>query len=109
MILLGAGSDARYFNHHRHRRDPRAGLGRPRRPGRLPAVEPFIRSASGKLAERARLTLRLVPAEGGAMTVRPAVLAAAGRVAALDRLAGRARTVSLAPSLWPFGARGGPP
>ena len=41
-----------------------------------PQWNPFIRSASGPLAEGAALTLRLVPARGRAMTVRPRVLAA---------------------------------
>ena len=41
-----------------------------------PQWNPFIRSASGKLAEGARLTLRLAPAGGHAMTFRPTVLAA---------------------------------
>ena len=41
-----------------------------------PQWNPFIRSASGKLAEGARLTLRLAPAGGRAMTFRPTVLAA---------------------------------
>jgi len=41
-----------------------------------PEWNPFIRSASGKLAEGARLTLRLAPAGGRAMTFRPTVLAA---------------------------------
>jgi hypothetical protein len=35
---------------------------------------PFIQSASGQLAEGATLTLRLVPAQGRAMTFRPRVL-----------------------------------
>ena len=37
---------------------------------------PFIRSASGQLAVGSRLTLRMVPAQGRAMTFRPKVLAA---------------------------------
>jgi hypothetical protein len=37
---------------------------------------PFIRSARGQLTEGATLTLRLVPAGGRAITVRPKVLAA---------------------------------
>jgi len=37
---------------------------------------PFIQSASGKLTEGERLTLRLVPAQGRAMTFRPRVLVA---------------------------------
>jgi hypothetical protein len=41
-----------------------------------PEWNPFIRSASGKLADGARLTLRLVPPGGRAMTFRPTVLAA---------------------------------
>jgi hypothetical protein len=41
-----------------------------------PEWNPFIRSASGKLSEGSRLTLRLVPAGGRAMTFRPTVLAA---------------------------------
>ena len=41
-----------------------------------PQWNPFIRSASGPLAEGAILTLRLVPVRGRAMTVRPKVLAA---------------------------------
>ena len=41
-----------------------------------PQWNPFIRSASGQLAEGATLTLRLVPAQGRAMTFRPKVLAA---------------------------------
>jgi hypothetical protein len=41
-----------------------------------PEWNPFIRSASGELAEGARLTLRLAPAGGRAMTFRPTVLAA---------------------------------
>jgi hypothetical protein len=41
-----------------------------------PQWNPFIRSASGQLAEGATLTLRLVPAQGQAMTFRPKVLAA---------------------------------
>jgi hypothetical protein len=36
---------------------------------------PFIRSASGRLAVGSRLTLRMVPAQGRAMTFRPRVLA----------------------------------
>jgi hypothetical protein len=36
---------------------------------------PFIQSASGQLTEGAALTLRLVPAQGRAMTFRPRVLA----------------------------------
>ena len=41
-----------------------------------PEWNPFIRSARGELAEGARLTLRLVPEGGRAMTFRPTVLAA---------------------------------
>jgi hypothetical protein len=41
-----------------------------------PQWNPFIRSASGQLAEGATLTLRMVPAQGRAMTFRPTVLAA---------------------------------
>jgi hypothetical protein len=41
-----------------------------------PEWNPFIRSASGRLAEGAKLTLRMVPPEGRAMTFRPTVLAA---------------------------------
>ena len=41
-----------------------------------PRWNPVIRSASGPLAEGATLTLRLVPAQGRAMTFRPKVLAA---------------------------------
>ena len=41
-----------------------------------PEWNPFIRSASGRLAEGARLTVRLTPAGGRAMTFRPTVLAA---------------------------------
>src|SRR5260370_22292284 len=41
-----------------------------------PQWNPFIRSASGQLAEGATLTLRLVPAQGRAMTFRPKGLAA---------------------------------
>src|SRR5215831_9001559 len=41
-----------------------------------PQWNPFIRSASGRLAEGATLTLQLVPAQGRAMTFRPKVLAA---------------------------------
>jgi hypothetical protein len=41
-----------------------------------PEWDPFIRSASGRLAEGATLTLRLVPARCRAMTCRPKVLAA---------------------------------
>jgi hypothetical protein len=41
-----------------------------------PQWNPFICSASGQLAEGATLTLRLVPAQGRAMTFRPKVLAA---------------------------------
>jgi hypothetical protein len=41
-----------------------------------PQWNPFIRSASGQVAEGAALTLRLVPAQGRAMTFRPKVLAA---------------------------------
>ncbi len=37
---------------------------------------PFIRSASGQLAEGATLTLRMVPSQGRAMTFRPRVLVA---------------------------------
>jgi hypothetical protein len=44
--------------------------------GAYPEWNPFIRSASGTLAEGARLTLRLAPAGGRAMTFRPTVLAA---------------------------------
>ena len=40
-----------------------------------PAWNPFIQSASGQLAEGATLTLRMVPAQGRAMTFRPRVLA----------------------------------
>src|SRR5258708_24893506 len=40
-----------------------------------PQWNPFIRSASGQLAEGATLTLRMVPAQGRAMTFRPRVLA----------------------------------
>ncbi len=45
-------------------------------PGSCPEWNPCIRSASGQLAAGARLTLRLVPAGGRAMTFRPTVLAA---------------------------------
>lgn len=41
-----------------------------------PQWNPFIRSASGQVAGGATLTLRLVPAQGRAMTFRPKVLAA---------------------------------
>src|SRR5260370_40026200 len=41
-----------------------------------PQWNPFIRSASGRVAEGATLTLRLVPAQGRAMTFRPKGLAA---------------------------------
>lgn len=41
-----------------------------------PEWNPFIRSASGRLAEGSRLTLRLFPPDGRAMTFRPTVLAA---------------------------------
>ena len=41
-----------------------------------PEWNPFIRSASGRLAEGAKLTLRMVPPESRAMTFRPTVLAA---------------------------------
>jgi hypothetical protein len=41
-----------------------------------PEWNPFIRSASGQLAVGARLTLRMVPTGGRAMTFRPTVLAA---------------------------------
>jgi hypothetical protein len=41
-----------------------------------PEWNPFIQSASGQLAEGATLTLRLVPAQGRAMTFRPRVLVA---------------------------------
>ena len=41
-----------------------------------PEWNPFIRSASGRLAEGARLTVRLTPVGGRAMTFRPKVLAA---------------------------------
>src|SRR5260370_19388987 len=41
-----------------------------------PQWNPFIRSASGQVAEGATLSLRLVPAQGRAMTFRPKVLAA---------------------------------
>jgi hypothetical protein len=44
--------------------------------GAYPEWNPFIPSASGTLAEGARLTLRLAPAGGRAMTFRPTVLAA---------------------------------
>jgi hypothetical protein len=40
-----------------------------------PEWNPFIQSASGRLAGGATLTLRLVPAQGRAMTFRPRVLA----------------------------------
>ena len=40
-----------------------------------PQWNPFIRSASGQLAEGATLTLRLAPEQGRAMTFRPRVLA----------------------------------
>lgn len=52
-----------------------------------PQWNPFIRSASGELAEGARLNLRLVPAGGRAMTFRPTVLAV--RPAELLRWIGR--------------------
>ena len=42
---------------------------------RYPEWNPFIQSASGRLAEGASLTLRLVPAQGRSMTFRPRVLA----------------------------------
>jgi hypothetical protein len=42
---------------------------------RYPEWNPFIQSASGRLAEGATLTLRLVPAQGRALTFRPRVLA----------------------------------
>src|SRR5216683_388851 len=45
-------------------------------PDAYPQWNPFIRSASGQVAEGATLTLRLVPAQGRAMTFRPKVLAA---------------------------------
>jgi uncharacterized protein YndB with AHSA1/START domain len=56
-----------------------------------PEWNPFIRSASGKLTEGARLTLQLVPGRGPRDDL-PADGAggAAGRVAALDRPAYRA-------------------
>src|SRR5260370_42638373 len=41
-----------------------------------PQWNPFIRSASGQVAEGATLSLRLVPAQGRAMTFRPKGLAA---------------------------------
>jgi hypothetical protein len=41
-----------------------------------PQWNPFIRQASGQLTEGATLTLRMVPAQGRAMTFRPTVLAA---------------------------------
>src|ERR1700732_628326 len=41
-----------------------------------PQWNPFIRSASGQVAEGATLSLRLVPAQGRAMTFRPKVLGA---------------------------------
>ncbi len=41
-----------------------------------PQWNPFIRQASGQLSEGATLTLRMVPAQGRAMTFRPTVLAA---------------------------------
>jgi len=47
-----------------------------------PQWNPFIRSASGQLAEGATLTLRLVPAQGRAMTFRPKVLAGQAQPAA---------------------------
>lgn len=40
-----------------------------------PDWNPFIQSASGRLAEGETLTLRMVPAQGRAMTFRPRVLA----------------------------------
>jgi len=48
---------------------------------------PFIQSASGQLAEGATLTLRMVPAQGRAFSMRPKVLAA--RPGALLRWIGR--------------------
>src|SRR5690242_21674012 len=74
----------------------------------LPAYQewnPFIRSASGQLAEGATLTLRMAPANGRAMTFRPKVLAAQpgvllrwiGRlIRSEERRAGKARR-TLAP------------
>ena len=41
-----------------------------------PQWNPFIRSASGQLAEGATLALRLVPGQGRAMTFRPKVVTA---------------------------------
>lgn len=40
-----------------------------------PDWNPFIQSASGRLAEGETLTLRMVPAQGRAMTFRPRLLA----------------------------------
>jgi hypothetical protein len=52
-----------------------------------PDWNPFIQSASGRLAEGETLTLRMVPAQGRAMTFRPRVLAV--RPGALLRWIGR--------------------
>jgi hypothetical protein len=62
--------------HHRHRGDPERVWDVLADLAAYSEWNPFARSAPGQLAEGARLTLRLAPPGGRAMTFRPTVLTA---------------------------------